>query len=114
MEAIPARIEAYLAHLAGERRLSPNTIENYRRDLLAFDGWLRQRGQRDLGAVDAEQLRGFIADEHRRGLSATSLQRRLSALTLIALSAKRCLRCDIGGGDLWKFWRPLRPVEHHA
>ena len=80
MEAIPARIDAYLAHLAGERRLSANTIENYRRDLLAFDGWLRQREQRKLASVTAEHVRGFIADEHRRGLSATSLQRRLSAL----------------------------------
>ena len=80
MEEIPARIDAYLAHLAGERRLAANTIDNYRRDLLAFAAGLRQRDQRQLATVTAEHLRGFIADEHRRGLSATSLQRRLSAL----------------------------------
>ena len=37
-------------------------------------------------------------------------RRRLSGLTLIAPGARRCLRCDITGGDLWKFWRPLRPL----
>ena len=40
--------------------------------------------------------------------------RRLSGLALIALNAARCRRYDISGGDLWKFWRAIRPVDHHA
>ena len=41
-------------------------------------------------------------------------RRRLAGLTLIALNARRCLRCDVTGSDLWKFWRPLQPLAHHA
>ena len=79
-DALSARVENYLSHLAIERRLSGNTVENYRRDLLAFVGWMRTNQLPAFRDVRAEQLRSFMAGEHRRGLSAKSLQRRLSAL----------------------------------
>ena len=58
--------------------MSPHTLDAYRRDLAALSGWAEGQG---VGLVDvrAEQLRAFVAAEHRRGLSAKSLQRRLSA-----------------------------------
>lgn len=75
-----ADVDAYLAHLSQERRLAPRTAAAYRRDLdllLAFcgdnkiDNW---------NQIDAHRVRGFVADQHRRGLSARSVQRLLSAL----------------------------------
>lgn len=75
-----ARVAGYLQHLQVERRLSTNTVDAYRRDLLAFCAWAAGKGIGSFAAIDGEQLRSFIAEEHRRGLSATSLQRRLSAL----------------------------------
>ena len=75
-----AQVEAYLEHLAVERRLSANTTENYRRDLQALIAWMDASDIRDFVQLDGEQLRAFIAGEHRRGLSPKSLQRRLSAL----------------------------------
>ena len=71
-------VEDFLSHLAVERRVSPHTLDAYRRDLAALSGWVEGQG---VGLVDvrAEQLRAFVAAEHRRGLSAKSLQRRLSA-----------------------------------
>ena len=80
VHALNARIEAYLGHLAVERRLSANTVENYRRDLLAFTAWMQGSGLKAFRDLLGEHLRSFIASEHRRGLSAKSLQRRLSAL----------------------------------
>ena len=58
--------------------MSSHTLDAYRRDLAALSGWVEGQG---VGLVDvrAEQLRAFVAAEHRRGLSAKSLQRRLSA-----------------------------------
>ena len=70
--------EDFLSHLAVERRVSPHTLDAYRRDLAALSGWAEGQGV-DLVDVRAEQLRAFVAAEHRRGLSAKSLQRRLSA-----------------------------------
>ena len=79
-DALHARIEAYLGHLAVERRLSAHTVDGYRRDLLALAEWMRANGVARFADIGTEPLRGFIAGEHRRGLSAKSLQRRLSAL----------------------------------
>ena len=71
-------IEDFLAHLAVERQVSAHTLDAYRRDLATLSEWSSAQG---VAVVDvhAEQLRAFIAAEHRRGLSPKSLQRRLSA-----------------------------------
>ncbi len=73
-----APVEDFLAHLAVERRMSSHTLDAYRRDLAALSAWVLAH-ELELMTLDAEQLRGFIASEHRRGLSPKSLQRRLSA-----------------------------------
>lgn len=72
-------IEEFLDHLAVERRSSAHTIDAYRRDLQALADWAKSQGVDDVVALQAAQLRAFIADEHRRGLAPKSLQRRLSA-----------------------------------
>jgi integrase/recombinase XerC len=71
-------IDDYLAHLQVERRMSPHTLDGYRRDLDGLTAWATAQGA-DVDALHTEQLRAFIASEHRRGLSPKSLQRRLSA-----------------------------------
>lgn len=71
-------IDEFLAHLEIERRLSAHTLDAYRRDLAALDQWAQSQGV-DIAELQTEQLRAFIAAEHRRGLSPKSLQRRLSA-----------------------------------
>lgn len=72
-------IENFLSHLRMERRLSENTAENYQRDLLALIEWMPTAGFDHWQSLNGEALRGFMASEHRRGLGAKSLQRRLSA-----------------------------------
>jgi integrase/recombinase XerC len=72
-------ITDYLAHLEVERRMSAHTLDAYRRDLAALSEWAQAQGIADLETLQAEQLRAFVAAEHRRGLSPKSLQRRLSA-----------------------------------
>ena len=72
------QIDDFLAHLSVERRMSAHTLDAYRRDLDALSAWAAAQ-QADLASLAAEQLRAFVASEHRRGLSPKSLQRRLSA-----------------------------------
>jgi len=72
-------VEDFLSHLQIERRMSAHTLDAYRRDLDALVAWTAAQGIDDLATVHTEQLRAFIAAEHRRGLSPKSLQRRLSA-----------------------------------
>ncbi len=70
----------YLAHLDQERRLSPLTVASYGRDLAAFGNFCAARRITTWEVVTVQQLRAFIAERHRAGLSGRSLQRMLSAL----------------------------------
>jgi len=74
----PPAVDEFLSHLAVERRMSTHTLDAYRRDLTALSAWTAEQAT-DLVSLHSEQLRAFIAAEHRRGLSPKSLQRRLSA-----------------------------------
>jgi integrase/recombinase XerC len=71
-------VEEFLSHLAVERRMSAHTLDAYRRDLGALRDWAGAQS-RDLLELTGDDLRGFVAAEHRRGLAPKSLQRRLSA-----------------------------------
>jgi integrase/recombinase XerC len=73
-------IEDYLSHLQVERRMSPHTLDGYRRDLVALSAWAQAQGMEDVAALGEPDIRAFVAAEHRRGLSPKSLQRRLSAV----------------------------------
>ncbi|MFC7300561.1 tyrosine recombinase XerC [Cognatiluteimonas weifangensis] len=79
MSASAAPVEEFLAHLQVERRMSAHTLDAYRRDLDALAAWARAQA-RELPALGSEDIRAFVAAEHRRGLSPKSLQRRLSAV----------------------------------
>ena len=72
----PAR---FLRHLETERRLSPQTIKSYRRDIDSLVTWCDGAEVHSWEAVDGEDLRSWSAQCYRRGLSARSIQRQLSA-----------------------------------
>lgn len=76
--ATPASVDAFLAHLAGERQVSAHTLDAYRRDLAALTHWAASHAVA-VESLDGERLRAFVADEHRRGCAPRTLQRRLSA-----------------------------------
>ncbi|MFN5703316.1 MAG: site-specific integrase, partial [Gammaproteobacteria bacterium] len=80
MSGIAAGIERFLDHLAVERQASPHTLSNYRRDLMAWQDYCRQQDIDDPEQLQFAHIQQFMAQEHRRGLSAKSVQRRLSAL----------------------------------
>jgi len=79
-ESRRANLEAYLHHLAHERRLSPLTLINYRRDLDGIDAWLDREGLGPWEGLDAQTVRRFVAARHRGGASGRTLQRELSTL----------------------------------
>jgi integrase/recombinase XerC len=79
-DALRADVERYLAGLRDERQLSPHTRSAYGRDLEALLGYCTTQGIEAWDALDAQHLRGFAAQCHRRGLAPRSIQRRLSAV----------------------------------
>ena len=66
----------FLSHLANERRLSPNTVSNYARDVRAL---LDLTADAALAKLQIHQMRRYVAQLHARGLDGRSLARMLSA-----------------------------------
>lgn len=85
--ATPIQIADFLEFLRSERRLSPNTISNYQRDLQQAASFFLKTDQHqtaeeeprwpDLGPHD---IRSYISARHHHGIAGTSLARCLSAL----------------------------------
>lgn len=71
-----AAVDAWLAELAEQRRQSPHTVSNYRRDLRRL---LNLAGETPLGQLQVHHIRRFVAQLHGQGLSGRSLARLLSA-----------------------------------
>lgn len=73
-----AGLDAFLDMMAAERGASRNTLEAYRRDLLAFDAHLARRGHSAESAT-RDEVRGWLAAMAATA-AASSQARRLSAL----------------------------------
>ncbi len=76
LAALPAAMDAWLAVLAEQRRQSPHTVANYRRDLHRL---VELAGDTELERLQTHHIRRFVAQLHARGLSGRSLARLLSA-----------------------------------
>jgi integrase/recombinase XerD len=73
-------VSAYLARLAGERGLSPHTVEAYRRDLCQFFDFCHRLGVRSFAEVDRRVVRRYLANLGARGNGARSVARKTSAV----------------------------------
>jgi integrase/recombinase XerC len=77
--------QAWLAALAGERRLSANTLDAYERDTRQFLAFLTGHlaapaSLKDIGNLRPADLRGFLAARRRDGAGARTLGRGLAGL----------------------------------
>ena len=73
------KIDEFIRHLRYERQLSSKTYKNYRRDLFALLKFREDLGISNWKDLDSEHFRAFSASCYRKGLSASSIQRYLSA-----------------------------------
>lgn len=71
----------FVAHLAGERRVSPYTLRNYTHAVLGFLTWAASGGRwtGDLAALTSRDLRDFLIESQRR-LSRRTVHNHISAL----------------------------------
>lgn len=72
-------IDDFVLHLEKERRVSPHTVHNYRRDLDRLNEYLESHSIRCWNEVQVVMARGFAGESYRKGLSGSSIARRLSA-----------------------------------
>lgn len=72
-------IEQYLDSLWLEKGLSENTRSSYRRDLVAFAGYVQALGQ-ELVSVSEQSVLSYLAERHGEDYSSRSTARMLSCL----------------------------------
>jgi len=70
----------FIAHLENERRLSPHTTDNYKRDLIHCAVFLRQKRIKDWNQVELQDIRFYLAQEREKQKAARTLNRKISVL----------------------------------
>ncbi|MBW0148595.1 tyrosine recombinase XerC [Marinobacter arenosus] len=75
-----APLEAFIGHLASEKRHSPRTCDSYQRDLRGLARWLSHDQQDQWQRVSNHDLRRYVAALSRDGLNGRSIARHLSAI----------------------------------
>jgi len=72
--------QQFLDYQRDVRQVSPHTLTGYGRDLRRFVSFCQHLGRDSAGAVGEADVRKWVASMNRDGLSATSIQRALSAV----------------------------------
>lgn len=73
-------IDEFIGELQTKRRLSKHTLSSYRRDLEKFAHFCLEQGYSKARDAHSAEVRQWISNLHRQGISGTSLQRALSSL----------------------------------
>ena len=90
----PDALTAFLAHLEGERRASPRTVEAYGRDLSRFIEFLTGHlgalpTLTHLSRLEPADWRAFLSERRRLGAGARTVQRNLSSARSFFAYARR-------------------------
>ena len=73
------QLASYLHYLQTQRKLSEHTLESYQSDLDQLVTYSREKKIHALTAITVTDIRRFAAQMHARGLSPSSIARKLSA-----------------------------------
>jgi integrase/recombinase XerC len=98
---VAAEIESWLSYLGAERRMSPKTVEAYRRDVLQFLSFLAEHlggapSLRDLAALTPADVRAFLASRRAVGIGSRSLMRTLAGTRAFARFLERNGKGQVG------------------
>ena len=92
--SVSAEIQNWLGYLGAERRMSPKTVEAYRRDALQFLRFLAEHlggapSLKRLAALTPTDVRAFLAARRAAGIGSRSLMRTLAGTRAFARFLER-------------------------
>ncbi len=98
---VAAEIEGWLRYLGDERRMSPKTVEAYRRDVRQFLGFLAEHlggapSLKELAALAPADVRAFLAARRAQGIGSRSLMRTLAGVRGFARFLERNGKGKVG------------------
>ncbi len=98
---VATEIEAWLGYLGDERRMSPKTVEAYRRDVRQFLGFLAGHlggapSLKELAALAPADVRAFLAARRAQGIGSRSLMRTLAGVRGFARFLERNGKGKVG------------------
>ena len=98
---VAAEIESWLHYLGDERRMSPKTLEAYRRDVLQFLAFLAQHlggapSLKALAALAPADVRAFMAARRAQNIGSRSLMRVLAGTRAFARFLERNGKGKVG------------------
>jgi integrase/recombinase XerC len=98
---VAAEIEHWLVHLGAERRMSPKTLEAYRRDATQFLGFLAEHcggapSLKQLAKIAPQDVRAFMAARRAGGIGSRSLMRTLAGARSLARFLERNGKGKVG------------------
>ncbi|MFW6324162.1 MAG: tyrosine recombinase XerC [Desulfovibrionales bacterium] len=79
-EELPEDAKIFLVHLDVEKGYARATLLSYARDLAQFYSYLTEKNIRNLKRVGRDNIRGYLSHLHGRGVSKSSMARKLSCL----------------------------------
>ena len=74
------RITSFLKHLSVEKRLAKNTGISYERDLQSLEKFITEHKNKTIDTATGADVQDFIASDFKKGLSARTIQRKMSAI----------------------------------
>ncbi|MFC1498697.1 site-specific tyrosine recombinase XerD [Verrucomicrobiota bacterium] len=108
-----ALVEQFMDYISLERGLSKNTSGAYRSDLESFTRFLVSKKIRSVNSVKRKQVLEYLMAEKKRGLSVSSIARRLVAIKMFFtyLEQEDILAHNVTGAmDSTKLWKILPGV----
>ncbi len=73
-------LNEYLTYLEFDRRVSPNTLDSYRRDIVKYMNYLQRENQFNIKECNRTIILNYIHSMQKQGLSSSSASRSLATL----------------------------------
>jgi integrase/recombinase XerC len=99
--SVGVEIASWLSYLGSERRMSPKTVEAYRRDVLQFLTFLAEHlggapSLKQLSTLAPADVRAFLASRRAAGIGSRSLMRTLAGARAFARFLERTGKGKVG------------------